>query len=150
MAYTNMTEGKGNRYFEGKKIQFPMHTVKIYEGSVVFLNASGKALYTASSGLPYVGVAVTTKDNSNSQGEKIDVLASGLYEFTGASLTEASLGKTAYLDTTANPNKITTTKPTTTGALVVPVGKIAKVLSATECMVRIDGFAMVEDVVAVS
>jgi len=149
MAYRNMTEGKGSKYFQGKIVNVSMDSVKIFEGSVVFLS-NGKALYTASNGLPYMGVAVETVDNSGNVGNRIDVHISGVFEFTSSSLTDSSLGKTVYLDTSANPNTVTVTKPTTQGALVVPVGKIAKVLSATECMVRIDGFAMVEDVAIVA
>ena len=123
-----------------------MSNIKIFEGSVVFINSSGKGVYTAAEGLPFMGVAAETADNTGNTGKEIPVLTEGVYEFTSSSLTGADVGKTVYLDTGANPNTVTTTKPSSTGALIAPIGKIVKVNSATECMVRIEGFACVCDV----
>ena len=149
MAYTNMTEEVGYCWSQGKKMDFPINTgTKIYEGSVVFLNYSGKGVYTASSGFVYVGVCCETADNTDSSGKRVLVRCEGVFEFTGSSLSDSYVGKTVYLDTSADPNSIVTTKPSTSGALIVPLGKIVKVLSETKCMVRIDGFAMKEDVTA--
>lgn len=145
MAYANMTEPVGTVWFQGKKISFPMSSVKIYEGSCVFLS-SGKALYTAASGYAFGGIAAETADNSQNTGETVSVYTEGCYQFKSSSLSENDLGKTVYLVTSANPNSVTVTKPTGEGAVVAPIGKIAKVVSETECMVRIDGFAMKEDV----
>ncbi|MBQ7257422.1 MAG: hypothetical protein IJS60_06990 [Abditibacteriota bacterium] len=145
MAYTNMTSPKGALWAEGKKISLPVNNIKIYEGSVVFA-VSGKAVYTAASGAPYLGVANETVDNTDNGNKTISVLTKGVYEFTGASLTNGDMGKTAYLNTSVSPNTITTTKPSSSGALIVPLGKIVKIISSTECFVRIDGFACVCDV----
>ncbi len=150
MAYGNMTEAKGAIWYQGKKLTVPINNIIIFEGSVVFLNSSGKGVYTPASGLPYIGVATETVDNSGNVGKTISVLTEGVYEFTSSSLTGADLGKTVYLDTSANPNTVTVTKPSTSGALIVPIGKIVEIVSATECMVRIDGFACVNDVTAAS
>ena len=150
MAYGNMTEGKGSVWYQGKRIVVPMSDVKIFEGSVVFVNSSGKALWTASSGAPFLGVARETVDNTANTGKEISVLTEGVYEFTSSSLTGADIGKTVYLNTSANPNTVSVTKPSTSGALIAPIGKIVKVNSATECMVRIDGFACVTDVTSAS
>ncbi|MBQ0105013.1 MAG: hypothetical protein KBT47_03130 [Armatimonadetes bacterium] len=149
MAYGNMTEGKGYVRTEGKILSFPMGTVKIYEGSCVFANSQGKAVFTPIEGSPFLGVSLETKDNTGNIGEKIRVFTEGCFEFTGTGFTGADLGKTVYLDLSADPNTVTTTKPSATGDLCIPIGKIMRALSGDKIYVKIDGFAMREDTVKI-
>ena len=150
MAYTNMTKEVGYSWSQGKKLDFLVNnSTKIYEGSVVLINSSGKAVYTAASGAVYAGVCCETADNTANTGKRVFCRTQGVFEFTGSSLTSSYVGKTVYLDTSANPNTVVVTKPSATGALILPVGRIVKVNSTTSCMVRIDGYAMKEEVTAV-
>lgn len=149
MAYGNMTEGKGCVRIEGKIISFPMGSVKIYEGSCVFADSQGKAVFTPIEGSPFLGVSLETKDNTGNTGEIIRVFTEGCFEFTGTGFTGADLGKTVYADLSADPGAVTVTKPSSTGDLCIPVGKIMRVQSGDKVFVRIDGFAMREDTVKI-
>ena len=141
MAYQNMTQPIGSKYSQGKKINITAGA-KIFEGSAVFINSSGKGVYTPASGLTYLGVAAHNAEN----GEKLDVVPEGAFEFTSSSLTGSDLGKTVYINMTENPNTVTVTKPTGQGVIVAPVGKIVKVINGTSCLVRITGFACHDNV----
>lgn len=148
MAYSNMTENTGTVWFPGKKIAFPMGNVKIYEGSAVFA-AGGKAVFTPAAAGSFLGISAEETDNTGDSGKSICVYTSGCYEFKCSGIESSDIGLTAYLDTSANPNTVTVTKPSASGDLIAPVGKIVSLRGADACMVRIDGFALKEDVTAV-
>lgn len=147
MAYSNMTENMGTVWFPGKKIAFPMGSVKIYEGSAVFAN-SGKAVFTPLATGAFLGVAAEEADNTGNLGKSICVYTSGCYEFKCSGIESSNIGQTAYLDTSATPNTVTLTKPATSGDLIVPLGKIVSLRGTDACMVRIDGYALKENVTA--
>ena len=143
---TNMTEVVGSVWEEGKILSVPASNIKLFEGSLLYLNASGKGIYMPVVGSPYLGVVAETCDNSDNSGKVVKFYPTGVFEFTSSGLTSASLGKTVFLDFTGDSNTVQISEPSSEGDLVSPVGKIVKVVSPTKCMVRIDGFALKEDV----
>ena len=142
---TNMTKEVGSVWCQGRKLSVPASNIKLFEGSLLFINSSGKGIYSPSAGNPFLGVVAETCDNSDSSEKEVFFYTTGVYKFTSNGLTSAALGKTVYAAYTADSNTVTILCPSSEGDLVAPVGKITKVISATECMVRIDGFAMKED-----
>ena len=148
MAYGNAIAGTGDNFFEGKIVAYPVDSAtKIFEGSAVFVK-DGVAGFDITAGNAYVGLANETVDNPTSGDLTIIVRTTGVYKLTGAGLASTDVGKTVYLDATKNPQTFTTTKPSGVGSLIVALGKITQVLSATQAYVRIDGFAGVNNIVA--
>ena len=152
MAYANMTEGVGAIYRDGKRNAFPVAAnTTIYEGSLVFINSSGYAVYTATEGACYVGVASETCVNGTTAGARsVLVYCEGAFEFKGVTNSQGNMGKTVYLDTSATPNTVTVTEPSSNNALKIPVGKIIMFLGDSKVLVRVTGFALVNNVVKVT
>lgn len=100
---TALTTARDTPRREGLQLNLPMSASKIFEGSIVALNASGYATKGATSTtLRAAGVAETTVDNAagNAGDKSIDVKR-GTFKFANSSagdqITLADYGKACYI-----------------------------------------------------
>lgn len=119
----------------GCRKSFPVAaSTTIYEGSLVFVNASGYADDdTASGANVFAGVAITEQDNgTGSNGDlNVECFRDGDFKLTGSGFAQSSVG----LDVYATDNY--TLSLTATGD-AVRIGKITEYISSTKVMVSID------------
>ena len=146
MSYKNADTGLGAVWCQGRKIDFLKADSAIYEGSALFTDEDGKAWYMPTEGATFLGVASSDVASGDST---VSVYTEGMFEFYGSDLSDSLIGKTAYLDTAKTPQHITVTKPSSEGDIYIPLGRIAKVISSGLCLVRIDGYALKEEVLTV-
>ena len=118
----------------GEILALPLAAVKVFAGSILTYNAAGYAdVGDASEAL--AGVAIETVDNSAGAAGDVDVRVhrSGVFKFNAAGLTVADNGKAVQIGGDDNTVAIGTA-----GAGKVQIGRIARVISATECLVQLD------------
>ena len=118
----------------GDILAVPLAAVKVYAGSIVTYNAAGYAdVGDASEAL--AGVAIETVDNAAGEaGDKsVRVYRNGIFKFNASGLTVADNGKAVQIGSDDNTVTIGTA-----GAGKVQIGRIARVISATECLVQLD------------
>jgi len=130
----NANEPRLTQWQDGDLVEYPLATAEvIYEGTHTCLNSGGYLVKAdKKSGLTYAGVAYETADNSaGAAGDKTcRVKVTKLHEFTSSGLAQADVRKKVYV---TDNQTVTTSAPT----YDVYCGNIAKVLSATSCMVDI-------------
>jgi hypothetical protein len=119
---------------DGARRSYPVAaSTRIYEGTLVFVNASGYADDDTATGVNgFVGVAVAEADNSSgSAGDKVvEVYAEGDFELVGTSLAQTDVGMPAYADDNyAVVNAL--------GSSSVRIGKFVKYVSSTKAVVAI-------------
>jgi predicted RecA/RadA family phage recombinase len=118
-----LTRDRATSYREGIEVEFPVAaTTKIYAGSMVCVNAAGYAAPAAdTSGYRFVGVAMEQVDNSSGAAgaETVRLRRVGVFEFDGASLTQAKVGNAMYaVDDQTFADAATTTNDIKVGVLV--------------------------------
>ena len=109
-------------------------STRIYEGTGVFVNASGYADDDTGSGVnKFAGIAVREADNSSGADGAInvEVFTEGVFELTGSGFTIADVGKNAYL--TDNY-----TLAVADSATAVRIGTVQEYVSTTRLRVRLD------------
>lgn len=93
---TAVAENKAPQRREGCRAWYPVAaSTTIYEGTLVYINASGYAVADDALGLqPFVGVAIEAADNgSGSAGDKkVEVWTSGVFPMVSSGQTQASVG----------------------------------------------------------
>jgi len=119
----------------GGKRSFPVAaSTRIYQGTLVFLNAAGYASDATATGVNgFAGIAVSDIDNSSgSAGDKqIEVLTEGDFELVGAgTYTQADVGSVFYGDDNYTIN-------VAIGATSVPIGRAVTYVSATKMVIAI-------------
>lgn len=143
MSYANLTAPRDKGVSDGKIISIPMaDNIKIYKGSLVCIDATGYAEWTLVASRGFAGVALETVDNTGglNGAKSIRVTTVGVHNFavpTGASMTQAHLGAEVYWDDATTPATVVLSDP----GLGPKVGRITKVISATEAEVLITGYA---------
>jgi len=144
MSYANLSAAREKPTRDGKVNSFKMDAVKLYKGGCVLRTAAGYATYVVAASQPFLGVAIETIDNSaGSAGDKsIRCAAEGVFSFVAASMTIANIGDEVYWDdgSSGTPGQVVTSDP----GCGPKVGRIVEVVSATEVMVRINGYALVQ------
>lgn len=107
----------------------------VYGGAMVIANAAGNCTNaTDAAASRFVGVAKRTQTNTGAAGAVIaELYTSGDFNFNiqGSTLTAANIGQTVFIfdnDTVTNA---------ATAANDIPVGAIVRIVSASECVVRI-------------
>ena len=122
---------------DGELLNLPMAAEKIFQGSLVKINAAGYAAKSsAEAGATFAGIAYEQKDNSaGAAGAKsIRVQNSGAFELPIASAAATNVGEKVYA---AADDIVTLTE----GADKKPiVGVIVKVISATKVLVKLQPF----------
>jgi len=119
---------------DGCRRSFPVAaSTRIYEGTLVFVNASGYADDDTATGVNgFAGVAVAEADNSSgSAGDVwVEVWTEGDFELTGTSLAQTDVGMPAYADDNyAVVNAL--------GSTSVRIGKFVRYVSSTKAVVAI-------------
>jgi hypothetical protein len=119
---------------DGCKVSYPVEeATRIYQGTLVFVNAAGYACDVTATGVnAFVGVAVGEADNTNGADGAIDVevYTEGNFELTGTSLAQTDVGMPAYADDNyAVVNAL--------GATSVRIGKFIRYVSSTKAIVAI-------------
>lgn len=108
-------------------------STRIYEGTLVFINAAGYADDDTATGVnAFAGVAVKEADNSSgSAGDiSVEVYTEGDFLLTGSSFAQTDVGMPIYAD-----DNYAITK--TLGATSVRIGRAVKYVSATQHYVSI-------------
>lgn len=120
---------------EGVRQSFPVAgSTTIYEGSLVFVTASGYADDDTGTGANrFGGIAITKVDNSSgSAGDlKVELWRTGVFLLTGTGFAQTSVGRDAF----ASDNYTVTGAPAAAG---VRIGKIVEYVSSTQVYVAID------------
>lgn len=119
---------------DGVRASYPVAaSTRIYEGTLVFVNASGFATGVTATGVNgFVGLASAEADNSDgSNGDvRVEVWCEGDFELVGSGFTQADLHKVAYAeDNYAIGVSISSAS--------VPIGRVIGYLSATRLIVRL-------------
>lgn len=119
---------------DGVRRSYPVAaSTRIYEGTLVFVNAAGYADDDTATGVNgFVGVAVAEADNSSgSNGDiSVEVFTEGDFELTSSGLAQTDVGMPAYADDNyAVVNAL--------GSTSVRIGKFVKINSATKPVVAI-------------
>lgn len=109
-------------------------SVRIYEGTLVFLTAGGFATDVTASGVNgFIGVAVGEADNtSGSNGDiTVEVWPEGEFVLTGSGFAQADVGSKVYAE-----DNYTIGVSISTAS--VPIGMVTEFISATQLRVDID------------
>ncbi len=120
---TPLTRDRATSYREGIEVEFPVAAAtKIYAGSMVCVNAGGYAVPAGdTTGYRFAGVALEQVDNSSGAdgAEVVRLRRAGVFEFDGASLTQAKVGIDMYaVDDQTFADASTTTYDIKVGSLV--------------------------------
>jgi len=119
---------------EGRRSYPVAASVHIYEGTLVFLTATGYATDVTATGVNgFVGVAVGEQDNSTgSAGDlTVEVWAEGEFVLQGTGFAQADVGSKVYAeDNYAVGVSISTAS--------VPIGMVTEFISSTKIRVEID------------
>jgi hypothetical protein len=130
-----VTENQIVKRQDGTRRSYPVAaSVKIYEGTLVFLTAAGYATDVTATGVNgFVGIAVEQADNSSgSAGDiVIEVWSEGDFELTGTGFAQADVGSKVY----AEDNY---TIGVSISSASVPIGMVTKYVSSTKLIVSID------------
>ncbi len=106
----------------------------IYEGTLVFINASGYADDDTASGVnKFAGVAIREVDNSSgSNGDlTVEVYSDGVFELTGSGFAQADVGKNAF----ATDNY---TVVVSDSASAIRIGVVKEYVSSTKLRVELN------------
>lgn len=144
MAYGQANTPTTQSNYLGNIVNLPIATdTVIYKGSAVFLK-NGICYNGLANGDLFVGIAENTSANG-----KVMVNTEGIYpfEFASESVDESDIGKTAYIDSTANNQTITVTAVETAGGLNAPVGILVNVVGGF-AYVRIRAYELKVEAVA--
>lgn len=118
----------------GERVKYDVAAAThLYEGTIVFIDANGRAVGTAASGANRVGgIAVHEADNSAGAAAAISVecFRRGVFVLTGSGFVSADVGKRVY----ATENS--TISLTAAGGAYV--GRIQEVIDSTHCAVLLD------------
>lgn len=121
---------------DGLTIGYPVAaSTRLYQGTLVFINASGYADDDTASGVNgFAGVnKVDTDNSSGSNGDlTADIITEGDFVLTGSGFSQASVGQRAY----ATDNYTVTTTASTSGAVLI--GTVTRYISSTSVAVAID------------
>lgn len=130
-----VTANQITRRQDGCREAYPVEeAVRLYEGTLAFLNAAGYAVPTTGTGSNrFAGVVIAEKDNtSGADGDlDVEVWRDGIFYLTGSGFTQASVGQDAY----ATDNYAVTALPSASG---VKIGRIEEYVSSTVVGVSID------------
>jgi len=119
---------------EGRRSYPVAASVKIYEGTLVFLTAAGYATDVTATGVNgFVGVAVEQADNSSgSAGDiTVEVWAEGEFVLQGTGFAQADVGSKVYAE-----DNFTVGVSISTAS--VPIGMVTEYISSTKIRVDID------------
>lgn len=125
------------RQERGRRAYPVEENVRIYEGSLVFINAAGYADVDDAAGLNrFAGIAVKECDNTGgADGDKtVEVFTTGGFLLTGSGFAQTSVGLTVC----ASDNY---TIALTNAGLTTPIGRVSKYVSSTSVWVEIDAWA---------
>jgi len=119
---------------EGRRSYPVAASVHIYEGTLVFLTATGYATDVTATGVNgFVGVAVGEQDNSSgSAGDlTVEVWAEGEFVLQGTGFAQADVGSKVYAE-----DNYTVGVSISTAS--VPIGMVTEYISSTKIRVEID------------
>jgi hypothetical protein len=119
---------------DGKRRSYPVEeSTRIYEGTLVFINAAGYACGVTATGVnAFAGVAAAEADNtSGADGAiEVDVYTEGDFELTGTGFGQTDVGMPCYADDNY-------ACVVALGATSVRIGKVVKYISSTKHIVAI-------------
>lgn len=119
---------------DGDKVSIPVAaSTRIYQGTLVFINASGYADDDTATGVnAFAGIAVAEADNSSgSNGDiEVEVLVEGDFELTGTGFAQTDVGMPIYADDNY-------ACVLSLGSTSVRIGTIVRYVSSTKHIVRI-------------
>lgn len=122
------------KFADGDRRSYPVAaSTRIYEGTLVFINASGYADDDTGTGVNgFIGIAVREADNSSgSAGDVwVEVYTEGDFELTGSGFAQTDVGMPIYADDNY-------ACVLSLGSTSVRIGKIVKYVSSTKHMVSI-------------
>lgn len=120
---------------DGCRRSFPVEeSTRIYEGTLVFVNAAGYADDdTATGANRFAGISIREVDNSSGADAALncEVWRDGVFLLTGTGFAQTSVGRDAY----ATDNYTVTGAPSASG---VRIGQIVGYVSSTQVYVEID------------
>jgi hypothetical protein len=119
---------------EGRRSYPVAASVRIYEGTLVFLTATGYATDVTASGVNgFLGVAIGEADNSSGSAGAItvEVWPSGEFVLEGTGFAQSDVGSTAYAE-----DNYTIGVSISTAS--VPIGMVTEYVSSTKVRVHID------------
>lgn len=127
------TTARDDKRQNGELLAVPVAAVKVNAGSILTFNSSGFA-DVGDASEPLAGVAMETVDNSGgSAGDKeVRVWRTGIFSFVSSGLVAGDVGKAVVVVDDQ------TVALSSAGAGKVQIGRIARVVSATECLVQLD------------
>lgn len=119
---------------DGRRASYPVAaTTRIYEGTLVFVNAAGFAVDVTATGVNgFAGVAVREVDNSSGDAGdlSVEVYCDGDFELVGSGFAQADVHSVAYAeDNFAIGVSISSAS--------VPIGRVIEFVSSTRLVVRI-------------
>lgn len=119
---------------DGNKRSYPVEeATRIYQGTLVYLNAAGYACDVTATGVnAFIGIAVAEADNTDgADGDiEVEVYTEGDFELTGTSFAQTDVGMPIYGD----DNYATVVS---LGATSVRIGRVVKYVSSTKHIVSI-------------
>lgn len=119
---------------DGKRRSYPVEeSTRIYEGTLVFVNAAGYACDVTATGVnAFVGVAVREADNtSGADGAiEVEVYTEGDFELTGTGFAQTDVGMPIYADDNY-------ACVVALGSTSVRIGRVVKYVSSTKHVVAI-------------
>lgn len=121
----------------GDLVSFPMAAAKIYKGALLKINAAGFLAPAApEAGSQFAGIAYESVDNSAGAAGDLECRAmqNNLHVCKGSGFAAADVGSQVFA---TDDDVVTLTEGTTSKQ---KVGKIIRVLSATEVLVKIEPF----------
>jgi hypothetical protein len=143
MTYAAATTARDKGRKDGELLEFQMGAVKICKGSLVGLPSGYASSAVPVASQPFAGVAYETVDNSaGSAGDKsLRVETTGVFQFTTSdTVTQAHVGLEVYWDDAVGSVNVVQSDPGVGGK----VGRIVERVSATEVMVCISKYALVQ------
>lgn len=129
-----VTSNQLTKMQDGDKVSIPVAaSTNIYQGTLVYINASGYADDDTATGVnAFAGIAISQADNSSgSNGDiEVEVWTEGNFELTGSGFAQTDVGMPIYADDNY-------TLSLTLGATSVRVGTIKRYVSSTKHIVEI-------------
>jgi hypothetical protein len=129
-----VTANQNTKRQAGGKRSYPVEeATRIYQGTLVFVNAAGYACDVTATGVnAFAGIAINEADNtSGADGDKeVEVYTSGDFELTGTGFGQTDVGMAAYADDNY-------AVVVALGATSVRIGRVVRYVSSTKHIIAI-------------
>ena len=121
---------------EGKLLSLKMAQTTVYKGALVKINAAGYAAPCApEAGSQFAGVAHEEKVSASAGAAEVRVVTEGAFVMDGSGFAQTNVGDQVYA---TDDDTVTLTEGTNSKQ---KVGRIVKVLSSTQVLVKIEAMS---------